>query len=55
VTAGEITVITDVEEVTLGVNDSCHIPANEARSVTNRSNAVASMIVVMPYPPAATL
>lgn len=54
VTAGEITVITDTDEVTLGVNDSCHIPANEARSVANRTNAVASMIVVMPYPPEAS-
>ena len=53
VVAGEITVITDTEEVTLGVSDSCHIPANEARSVANRSNNVASMIVVMPYPPGA--
>ncbi len=50
VTAGEITVITDDDEATLGVGDSCHIPANEARSVANRANTVASMIVVMPYP-----
>ena len=54
VTAGEITVITDTEEVTLGVNDSCHIPANEARSVANRTNDVASMVVVMPYPSGAS-
>jgi mannose-6-phosphate isomerase-like protein (cupin superfamily) len=53
VTAGEITVITDTDEVTLGPMDSCHIPAGEARSVQNRGNAVASMIVVMPYPPGA--
>ncbi len=50
VTAGELTVITDDDEVTLGCHDSCHIPANEARSVENRSNHVASMVVVMPYP-----
>lgn len=53
VTAGEITVITDDDEVTLGVGDSCHIPADEARSVANRTNHVASMVVVMPYPPGA--
>lgn len=51
VIAGEITVITDNDEVTLGVKDSCHIPAGEARSVQNRTNDVASMVVVMPYPP----
>jgi mannose-6-phosphate isomerase-like protein (cupin superfamily) len=51
VVAGEITVITDDAEVTLGPKDSCHIPANEARSVQNRTNDVASMVVVMPYPP----
>jgi quercetin dioxygenase-like cupin family protein len=51
VTAGQITVVTDDAEHTLGPNDSCHIPAGEARSVQNRTNAVASMVVVMPYPP----
>lgn len=51
VTAGEITVITDDDEATLKANDSCHIPAGEARSVVNRSNDVATMMVVMPYPP----
>ena len=54
ITAGEITVITDSEETTLGIGDSCHIAANEARSVANRTNHVASMIVVMPYPPASS-
>ena len=53
VLAGEITVTTDTDEVTLGPKDSCHIPANEARSVTNRGNEVASMVVVMPNPPGA--
>jgi len=51
VLAGEITVITDTDEVTLGPKDSCHIPADEARSVVNRGNEVASMVVVMPNPP----
>ena len=53
VTAGEVTVITDDEESTLAAGDSCHIPAGEARSVVNRTNLPASMVVVMPYPPGA--
>ncbi|MCA8888369.1 MAG: cupin domain-containing protein [Parvularculaceae bacterium] len=50
VVSGEITVITKGERETLGVHDSCHIPANEGRQVINETNAPASMIVVMPYP-----
>ncbi|MFZ9629056.1 MAG: cupin domain-containing protein [Ilumatobacteraceae bacterium] len=50
VVAGEATVITDSQEVTLRVNDSCHIPGGEARTLVNRGNAVCSIIVVMPYP-----
>lgn len=50
VTAGAITVITDDIETALQEGDSCHIPAGEARSVINRTNKPASMIVVMPYP-----
>ena len=34
--------------------DSCFIPGGEARAVRNDGNAVATMLVVMPYPPAAT-
>ncbi|MFQ5878735.1 MAG: cupin domain-containing protein [Dehalococcoidia bacterium] len=48
---GEITVITDGGEAVLGPLDSCHIPANEARSIRNRTNKVATMLVIMPYPP----
>lgn len=48
--AGEITVITDDDETTLGPMDSCHIASGEARSVVNRTNQPASMLVVMPYP-----
>lgn len=51
VTDGEVTVITDDDEATLSAGDSVHIPAGEARSVTNRSNLPATMVVVMPYPP----
>ncbi|MEP2736553.1 MAG: cupin domain-containing protein [Erythrobacter sp.] len=35
----------------LGLNDSCHIPAGEERSVLNETNSPASMVVVMPPPP----
>ncbi len=48
VLAGEITVVTETSEATLGPNDSCHIPAYEPRSVINRTNEVATMLVVMP-------
>jgi uncharacterized cupin superfamily protein len=47
---GEITVVTDDGEETLRPLDSCYLAANEARTVVNRTNDVASMIVVMPYP-----
>jgi quercetin dioxygenase-like cupin family protein len=47
---GEITVVTDDGEDTLRELDSCYIAPNEARTVTNRTNDVATMLVVMPYP-----
>jgi quercetin dioxygenase-like cupin family protein len=50
VLAGEVTVTTDDDEVTLGPLDSCYLAPNEARSVTNKTNVPASMLVVMPYP-----
>ena len=51
VTAGEVTVtLGDGSSATLGIMDSCFIPAGEAREVRNKTNAVASMIVIMPYP-----
>ena len=34
----------------LGRLDSCFIPAGEARAVSNETNSVASMIVIMPPP-----
>ena len=50
VTAGEVTVtLGDGSSATLGIMDSCFIPAGEAREVRNKTNAVASMIVIMPY------
>lgn len=51
VIAGEVTVLlSDGHSETLKALDSCFIPAGEAREVRNNANAVASMIVVMPYP-----
>ncbi len=50
VTAGEVTVtLGDGTCETLYMMDSCFIPAGEAREVRNKTNAVASMIVIMPY------
>jgi len=51
VTEGELTVITEEGEATLGPYDSIYLAPNEARSIENRTNRPASMIVVMPYPP----
>jgi mannose-6-phosphate isomerase-like protein (cupin superfamily) len=48
---GEIVIRTDSGETTLGPLDSCHIAAGESRSVENRTNLPASMLVVIPYPP----
>jgi quercetin dioxygenase-like cupin family protein len=50
---GEVVVSTDEGEWTLGALDSCHLAPSEARSVENRTNRPASMLVVMPYPGAA--
>ncbi len=47
---GEVTVITDDAEATLGPLDSCRLAPGEARSVVNRTNLPASMLVAMPYP-----
>ncbi len=51
---GELTLITDERELILGPMDSCTIPAGEIREIANRSNKVATMLVVMPYPPGTT-
>src|SRR4051794_41365338 len=47
VLSGEVTVVTDDGEATLGPLDSCHLAAGEARSVENRTNLPASMLVVI--------
>lgn len=52
---GEVTVTLGSGAATvLHKLDSCFIPPGEAREVRNKGNAVASMVVVMPYPPKAS-
>lgn len=53
VLAGEIEVRTRDACVTLGPLDSCYIAGGEEREVRNPGNSVATMLVVMPYPPTA--
>lgn len=48
---GEMSVVTDALEATLGPGDSCVIPAGEERELENRANRPASMLVVMPAAP----
>ena len=50
VVAGELTIVADGQEVLLREMDSCFIPGGEVRAVKNEGNAVATMLVVMPYP-----
>lgn len=45
--AGEITVITDDDEVILKPMDSCYIGSNEGRSIANRTDKDASIIVIV--------
>ena len=47
---GEVTVTTEDGSVTLGPLDSCRLAPGEARSIENRTNRPASMLVIMPYP-----
>ena len=50
---GEVTVTTDAGETTLAKYDSCRLGPGEARSIVNKTNLPALMLVVMPYPPEA--
>lgn len=50
VTEGEVTIVTDLAEVTLGSYDSVYLAPGEGRSIENRTNRPASMITVTPYP-----
>jgi quercetin dioxygenase-like cupin family protein len=47
---GELAITVAGETTVLRRLDSCCIPGGEVREVKNLSNAVASMLVVMPYP-----
>ncbi|HEU4459662.1 MAG TPA: cupin domain-containing protein [Methylibium sp.] len=51
--AGELTVSVGGVETVLRPMDSCCIPGGETREVKNLGNSVATMLVVMPYPPKA--
>ena len=52
---GEVTIaLSDGKTHVLGKLDSCFIAAGEARAIRNGGNVVATMLVVMPYPKAAT-
>jgi len=44
---GALTVITDDGEQMLAELDSCHLAAGEGRSIINRGNEVATMLVVI--------
>ncbi len=50
---GEMTVIVSGAETVLQAMDSCTIAPGELREITNRSNHVCKMLVVIPYPPGA--
>jgi uncharacterized cupin superfamily protein len=54
VVEGEMTVVIGGAETVLRRFDSATIAAGEERLIENRSNHVCTMLVVMPYPPAAT-
>ena len=48
---GEVTIeLSTGEKHCLSRLDSCFIPGGESRAITNESNSVASMLVIMPYP-----
>ena len=48
---GELTIDIGEETVKLHTMDSIHIGPGEVREVRNERNEVATMLVVMPYPP----
>jgi quercetin dioxygenase-like cupin family protein len=52
VVEGEVTIITESGEATLGPLDSVYLAPNEARAIENRTNKAATMLVVMPPVPA---
>ncbi len=54
VLAGCLLITTAQGETELGYMDSCCIAGGEARAVKNRGNGIATMLVIMPYPPKGT-
>ena len=50
VVEGEVTVVADGSEATLGVLDSCRIGPGERRKLENRTNRPASILLAMPHP-----
>ena len=54
VTEGEVTVITDDGETTLRRYDTIYLAPDEARAIENRTNLPASMVTIIPYPPASS-
>jgi quercetin dioxygenase-like cupin family protein len=50
---GMVTILTEEGETELGPLDSCHLAAGESRSIENRTNRTAYMLVAMPYPESA--
>lgn len=51
---GEMTVIVAGTETVLGPMDSCTVAPGELREIVNRTNHVCKMLVVIPYPKAAS-
>jgi len=50
---GNLTIeLKDGSKHVIGKGDSVYIEPNEEREIRNETNAVATMLVVMPYPPA---
>lgn len=48
VVAGEVTVETETDSVTLGFLDSCRLAPGEARALINKTNMPASILLAMP-------
>jgi quercetin dioxygenase-like cupin family protein len=51
VLAGSLSIWIGDEKTVLGPFDSCTIATNEVRKVANETNDIATILVVMPYPP----
>jgi quercetin dioxygenase-like cupin family protein len=50
---GAVTVVTETGEETLGPWDSCRLAPGEKRRLENRTSRPATILLAMPYPPAA--